>query len=189
MAYLLLACSITLCVVFGISAANKLGKTGFNDFAGSAGPLKVLPRAFRRPAARASVVAEGALTVLLLISAVATVNAALVPVAAIAHAGAAVLLLAFTVAIVLSLHRGDRQPCRCFGAKATPLGPAHVVRNVLLLVVAFCGLVAAVSGGPSVEAAGATVAAVAGLVVGLLVTRFDDLADLFSTPETSAGDR
>ncbi|NEA35962.1 hypothetical protein G3I17_30575 [Streptomyces sp. SID13031] len=145
----------------------------------------MLPRAVRRPAARAVVVSELALTVLLLISAAAVVNAALVPVAVIAHAGAAAVLLAFTVAIVLTLRRGGRQPCRCFGAKATPLGPAHIVRNVLLLVVAFGGL-ATLSGSHSIEPAGAALAGVAGLVAGLLVTRFDDLTDLFRTPEISA---
>lgn len=179
MAYLLLACSLTLALVFGMSAASKTGRSAFGEFASSAGPLEVLPRALRRPAATATLAAEVVLTVLLLISVVAAFTTALAPVAVIAYAGAAALLLAFTVAIVLTLRRGSRKPCRCFGAKATPLGPAHVVRNVLLLAVALAGLVA-LTGNSEVAPAGAALAGVAGLVAGLLVTRFDDLTDLFS---------
>ena len=132
---------------------------------------------------------EIVLTVGLVVGAGAAATATLVPVAVVALAASAVLLLAFTIAIVATLRRGGQQACRCFGAKATPLRPAHVVRNALLLAVAVVGLVTVTGTDPSVEPGGAALAGVAGLVAGLLVTRFDDLTDLFGTPEISAGGR
>jgi hypothetical protein len=185
MYYLFLACSIALCVVFAISGAGKFGRIAFRDFIAAAGPLKVLPRSSRSFAARVVVVSELALAVLLPVGAAAVATSALVPVAAVALAAAAALLLAFTIAIVLTLRKGGQQSCRCFGARATPLGPAHVVRNAVLLALSLAGLVAVIRAEVSVEPAGAVLAGVAGLVVGLLVTRFDDLTDLFSSPKMS----
>lgn len=50
---------------------------------------------------------------------------------------AALVLLAFTVRILQLLADGQRPPCACFGAwSRRPLGPWHVIRNVLLIVVA-----------------------------------------------------
>ncbi|MGC4937313.1 MauE/DoxX family redox-associated membrane protein [Kribbella sp. DT2] len=189
MSYLFLACSVILSFVFGMSSASKLGRSAFRDFVASAGPLKILPRSLRPLASRVVVSSEIALTVVLLVGAGSAALPALVPVAVVALTAAAALLLVFTVAIVATLRRGGQQACRCFGAKATPLGPAHVVRNVLLLAVALAGLVAVIATEPSVEPGGAVLAGVAGLVVGLLVTRFDDLTDLFGTPEISARGR
>ena len=50
----------------------------------------------------------------------------------------AILLLAvFTVLIVSKLRRGEHPPCACFGAwSATPIGPRHVLRNLVLIAVA-----------------------------------------------------
>jgi uncharacterized membrane protein YphA (DoxX/SURF4 family) len=47
---------------------------------------------------------------------------------------AIVLLTVFTALIVRQLAAGRRPPCACFGAwSRRPLGPVHVVRNVVLL--------------------------------------------------------
>lgn len=47
------------------------------------------------------------------------------------------LLLAFTVAIVRRLRRGERPPCACFGSwSSAPIGPAHLVRNAVLAALA-----------------------------------------------------
>lgn len=54
-----------------------------------------------------------------------------------AAGAAALLLLAFTMAILARLAEGERPPCACFGSwAARPIGPFHVVRNVVLIVVA-----------------------------------------------------
>ena len=50
---------------------------------------------------------------------------------------AAALLAVFTGLIVVRLAQGRRPPCACFGAwSAKPLGPGHVVRNVVLIALA-----------------------------------------------------
>ena len=60
-----------------------------------------------------------------------------------AAAVAIVLLVAFTTLIVLRLREGRHPPCACFGAwSAKPLGPGHVVRNVVLLAIAVVALAA-----------------------------------------------
>ena len=51
--------------------------------------------------------------------------------------GAACLLVAFTVLIVVQLRAGRRPPCACFGAwSAKPIGVAHIVRNAVLFALA-----------------------------------------------------
>ena len=79
---------------------------------------------------------------------------------------AAVLLLAFAATIIVTLQRGARPTCRCFGAKSAPLRGAHVARNVVLAALAAAGLFAgdhAFAGAPL--AVGAILAAVALLVL------------------------
>ena len=50
---------------------------------------------------------------------------------------ALVLLVAFTTLIAVRLARGERPSCACFGAwSAEPIGPTHVVRNVVLMALA-----------------------------------------------------
>ena len=90
---------------------------------------------------------------------------------------AALMLLAFAVAIALSLRRGNTKPCRCFGRSTTPLGRHHVWRNVFLIAIAVLGALAAPG---TVSPAVAVVAAVAGLIVGGLVVMLDDLRVLFA---------
>lgn len=181
MVYLLLSSCFGLAFVFGMSAASKAGRRAFQDFAASAGPLEVLPKALRVPAAKAVVAAEGVITVALVVGAGAALTKTLEPVAVLGFALAVLLLLAFTGAVVVTLRRGVRKACKCFGASSTPLGRAHVVRNVLLLALAVAGLLAASTDNTTPEPAAAAMAVVAGLIVGLLITRFDDLTDLFTT--------
>lgn len=158
-------------VVFAVSATSKLtGRAAFVDFAASVRRMKLLPAALVRPAAAAVVAIE-----------VGIVGLLAVPVRSAAIAGfiiATGLLTAFTAAIVSVTVRRIDTTCRCFGRSVTPLGPRHVARNGVLLTVAVLGLVAAVIGSP---AAGPmlVVAGLTGLVVGALVTTFDDLMFLF----------
>ena len=54
---------------------------------------------------------------------------------------AIVLLLGFTVLLLLRLREGRRPPCACFGAwSASPIGPQHLIRNGVLLVLAVAAL-------------------------------------------------
>ncbi len=46
------------------------------------------------------------------------------------------LLLAFSAAILINLRRGRRFNCHCFGTSKALIGPAAVVRNIMLMAVA-----------------------------------------------------
>jgi hypothetical protein len=57
---------------------------------------------------------------------------------------AVLTLLVFTVFIVRRILDGTRPPCACFGRASTrPLGPRHIARNSVLLVIAVLGVFAA----------------------------------------------
>ena len=130
------------------------------------------------------VAAESAVLVGLSAGLLAPVNGVFAAVAFVAFLGGALLLGAFTVGMAISLRRGDRAPCHCFGTRAAPLGAGQVIRNLVLSLVAVVGAATALGGPGDVGVAGVAVAAFAGLSAGLLATRLDDLLDLF----TSAGD-
>ena len=54
-----------------------------------------------------------------------------------ASIAALVLLVAFSVLLIARLREGRHPPCACFGAwSARPLGPGHLVRNGVLVVLA-----------------------------------------------------
>jgi uncharacterized membrane protein YphA (DoxX/SURF4 family) len=56
---------------------------------------------------------------------------------------ALVVLVVFTGLLVLRLAQGRRPPCACFGAwSATPIGPRHVARNVVLMALAVVAAIA-----------------------------------------------
>lgn len=173
-AYVDIGCRCALAVVFAVSAWSKLrGPAAFAAFSRSVRRLGVLSSAgSARAAAVGIAAAEVAVPVLVAPDRTASIVAGYVL--------AAAMLSAFTVGIALSLRRGDRTPCGCFGRSAVPLGGRHIVHNLVLLAVAAAGLAATGSGGAVGEARIGFVAAAAGLVVGGLVIVGDDLAELFS---------
>jgi peroxiredoxin/uncharacterized membrane protein YphA (DoxX/SURF4 family) len=117
----------------------------------------------------------GAAAVVLPIAEVA-VAAALVPAVSAwwAAAGALVLLLAFTLVLVVTLVRGRRPDCHCFGTfSARPISWLTVVRNGIL-VAAAAVLVAQGPGAPRLglvaEAGRLSAAALAGLAVAVVLS-------------------
>ncbi|MFD5743667.1 MauE/DoxX family redox-associated membrane protein [Streptomyces massasporeus] len=175
MTYVAFACRILLFGVFLLALAGKVrSRTAFASFARSITDLRLFPRKVSRAAAAA--VIAGEVAVLLLLVPPRTAHLGL--------AAAVLLLLAFTAGIVVALRGGRRAPCRCFGASATPLGPLHVVRNLILAgtgAAGFAVMTALPAGGWPAHAGGGAVAAVAAIVAALLVARLDDLAALFRT--------
>nr|WP_189244750.1 MauE/DoxX family redox-associated membrane protein [Streptosporangium pseudovulgare] len=170
-------------VIFLIAAAGKLGGPGrFGAFVRSLRRMEVLPPGLVRPAALVFTAAEVVIVLLLA-----------VPARAAGTAGfgvAAALLAAFTAGIAMSLARGNREPCSCFGRSETPLGAGHVARNLVLVAVALLGLAASAASpaGRGPEFGEAAVAGLAGLVAGVLVTVIDDLVALFR-PARNTSDR
>ncbi|GCD96039.1 MauE/DoxX family redox-associated membrane protein [Embleya hyalina] len=164
---LLVATRVFLGLVFVLSLGAKLrAPGGFAEFVGSVRGL--VPRLPARTTA--VVVVAGEATVVVLLAWTRTVSLGL---------GVALLLsVAFTVALWSAIRRGRRVSCGCFGASTTPVGPAHVVRNVVLTACAAVGLAAGPAGADTWGPGTATSIA-AGAVAAGLVALTDDVVDLF----------
>jgi hypothetical protein len=138
----------------------------FTEFADTLGDIGWLRGERRRAAALAIPVLEAATVVLLAVPATA----------AWGFGCAAVLLTAFTLVTGREVARGRRVRCRCFGAGSAQIGPAQIVRNLVLLAGAVAGLAA----GPASHAgpAGLVYACGSGLLAALALVRWDDLTSL-----------
>jgi uncharacterized membrane protein YphA (DoxX/SURF4 family) len=173
MDYLAVACRCLIGVVFVVSAFGKVrSRQAFREFVTSTAAL--VPR---RGRALSPVVVAAELAVPVLLAVPVTVRTG--------FGLAAVLLAAFAVAIAAAVRRGVRTSCRCFGASTAPLGTRHVVRNAGLFAVAAVG--ALLGPGRPAELAGVAIAAIAAVVLAALVTRLDDLVELFAPMPTSGG--
>lgn len=166
MIYLLLTSQFVTAGVFVLSAYGKVREQ--SAFAGSLADFHVRPRV-RVPVAAAVTTAE-----------VAVVPLALVPATAMAGlALGAVLLLGFAAVIALTLRRGSRPRCRCFGQVGAPLRGAHVVRNVVLAAVATVGAVIAGTHQTAAPSIGSfVVTGVLAVVLVAAVATFDDLVEV-----------
>ncbi|MEV4176854.1 MauE/DoxX family redox-associated membrane protein [Nonomuraea sp. NPDC049709] len=172
MVHVLVASQALLATVFVVSAYSKLrSRAALQSFAAT---LRLLPGPARFPAAGATAAMEVVTAVTLIVF----------PPAGLAAGG--LLLIAFSTWIAVSLRRGQREACQCFGASVTPLGPVHLVRNGLLLLVIALGSVALMSPGGPVTVAGLALAVPVGLVGAILLIVFDDIADLFMEVSGSA---
>lgn len=171
MRYLEIGTRALLAVVFVVALAGKVsGRAGYRAFLESLRQMDVVPVAALRPVAATTVAAEAAIVSLLLVPVRWT--------GAVGLALAGVVLATFTTVVARTVRRGRRTSCHCFGASDTPLGQQHVARNVALTAVAGLGLAASQSAG-ELELAAASLAIVAGLVMGALVTVLDDLVALY----------
>ena len=181
---------LALALVFVVSAVTKLrDRSGF----------RTAVDAFGVPAAAAPAVAA-ALPYLELVCALLLVLAA--PAATLGAAGAALLLLAFTVAIVINLRQGKHPDCHCFGQLGSSrIGWPTVARNVALLVITAVGFA---DTGPSVAgelsahsgrelAVGAAIALLLAVIAGMagvlyaLTTRYGALLLRLESLEQATG--
>ncbi|MFI9592703.1 MauE/DoxX family redox-associated membrane protein [Nonomuraea sp. NPDC052265] len=167
MQYVDVACRLLLLTVFALALASKvIGRTAWTEFVESVRAMRVVGNGATTTVAVATAAAEGLVVVL-----AATPLPWAGPSAFVVAAG---LMICLTAAVVMVVRRGVATPCRCFGGSSTPLGPQHVVRNVLLLAVALLGLASTVTHQPADLVLGALVG-VFGAVAGLLMARWDDL--------------
>lgn len=183
MAELVLATCVLAACVFGTSAFTKLGsRRGYRAYRLGLAQTRLLP-ARLLPAGAGVLVACEALIALGL-AAAAVSFAVRDPAGGLALApliAAFVLTLVLASGVAVAVRRGVQARCPCFGASAgRPLGWGHVARNVTLLAVLGCGLVAAMLGGGAPSAAGAITSAGSGAVLALLFTRWDDLAGVLA---------
>lgn len=176
-AYLVLGCRVLLVIVFVVSLVGKVrGRDAFDEFVGAT--RRLLPITVRaRPAWLVALGVAGLETVVVL--------ALLLPGGArVGFLLAAMMLTAFTLAILVALRRGERAPCRCFGASSTrPLGIVPIVRNAVLLTVTVLGVIGvALTPATAFAPAGVAVAAVAAVVVAVPVILSEEIVDLFRAP-------
>lgn len=170
MTYLAIGCRVLIGVVLAVAVVGKLrGAAAFADFVGSIRQMGVLPAALAGPGAIVVVAAE--LTIVVVLSVPAR------EAGVVGFGLAAGLLTALTAGIAMSLARGNREPCRCFGRSQTPLSGRHVGRNLSLVAVALLGFLGSLSGTP-IDLGIALVVAVGGAVIGGLVVMLDDLIAL-----------
>ncbi len=150
-----------IAATFASSAVTKVaGRAAFADFRRwLVVAVRVPPRA-ARPAAVIAVAAEGVAAVAMLVPAAVPAGFAL----------ATLLLAVFTVAVAVMWRRRVTVPCRCFGAGRHPPGPAQLLRNGVLLLIAVVG--AALSGTGTTFA---PLAIVAGVTVALLLIELEDI--------------
>ncbi len=114
------AASVVLGVVFVVAGGSKIA--AWQQWMSQARGLGV-----PRPLAAAVPAAELVLGALLIVQ-LGTPYPALVALA---------MLVSFTALIALRLHQGQRPPCACFGSfSAKPIGPANLIRNAVLIIIA-----------------------------------------------------
>jgi hypothetical protein len=156
---------VLLAVVFFAAVVGKTrSRQGFAEFRDSVATIgpRWLPAG---PAAGMVVSAEAATVVLLAVPGTRLVGYTL----------AASLLIAFCVGIARAVLAKQSVRCQCFGADGGLLGPRHLVRNGILVAVAGVG---ALTGGVPASASATLVALVTGAFLGLLTTRWEDVAFL-----------
>jgi hypothetical protein len=176
--YLNLLCRGLLGAVFLLAFGGKVrSPAALRAFSRSLADLGWLPARLRPAAVVGLLVVEGATVLLLAWPATATTAAATT-----GFAAAFALLAVFVVGVGLSIRRGERVRCLCFGDDRGAMGVSDVVRNLALAAVAALGFGSSLIGGPAATAtAGGAVAAVAGgVVAGVVTTRWDDLRFLLS---------
>jgi hypothetical protein len=174
MQYVDVASRLLLLTMFTLALASKISSRGaWGEFVESTRAMAVVGEARVQAAAVVTAIAEGAVIVLAALPLRWAGSAAFVI--------AAGLLGCLAIAVAMVVRRGKSVTCRCFGASQTPLGVSHVVRNVLLVVIALLGLAGSLVSG-SFDPFLTAVVGVFGAVLGLLVARWDDLVSLLVTP-------
>lgn len=177
--------------VLAASAAGKLkSRKAYRLYCDGLRETRLLPGSLLQAAAAVLSGAEAVIAAGLIAAAVLTaveVRGA-IPLAELALAATALLILVFAAGIAVVIRRGTRAPCPCFGtASSRPLGRAHLIRNLSLLAVVCVGLVAVPLAHGRLAVAGTVLAAGTGAVTALLFIRWDDLAGLFAPIPPSLG--
>lgn len=165
MSYLSISIMALQATVFAASSLGKARATG--DF------VLVVYTITRGRAAKQLAVAVILLELLVVVLCV-------LPILGSDRAAAPAFLLAATllVAFVLVMHRRPRSPCRCFGRHSAVFSRRHVIRNLLLAILAVVGLVAYEPVGV-LKSGGVVGAILFGVGIGSLVILMDKLMEIF----------
>jgi hypothetical protein len=177
-------CAMTACV-FGASAAAKIrSRAAYRAYRAGLGAIHLMPGYLLTTAAAVLAVGE-ALTAAWLTGCTALLAAqgdhASALLAESALATATLLTATLTVGITVAIRRGSPAPCPCFGVRSPrPTGPAHLLRNLVLLSAVVSGLTL----GPTVRQpptpAGLTLALGTAVVAAMLIIRWEDIAEVIT---------
>ncbi|GAB2847086.1 methylamine utilization protein MauE [Actinocorallia aurea] len=159
-----------LLAILAVAIIGKVG--GGTEFASSLHRMKLVSQRLAGPVAVSIAVTEAAICLM-----------ALVP-----HRGVLVLDMllaaacfgAFSVGLLLVFRRKNSTPCRCFGASDKPVSLLHVNRNLALTLISIAGALTVSQLNQEVHFVNNWVALGAGVFSGIVVTRLDDIIDLFS---------
>ena len=188
MAELAIAALMTAVVTYGMSATTKLRSgQAYRAYSAGLAATALVSRRLTGPVAAALASAEAAVAGLCAAALTMTFwsrqGALAGPALTVAAlAAAAALTAVLTAGVAVALRRGVAAPCACFGSGGrAPLSGVHLTRNACLLAVFVAGVAGAgIERWPPGPAA-AVLAAAAGGVSALLLTRLDDLTALFGT--------
>lgn len=102
-----------------------------------------------------------------------------------ALAAATFLTATLTAGVTVAIRRGRAAPCPCFGVKSPrPLGPAHLLRNLVLLAAVVSGLALEPVASRHPTLGGLAVALCTAGVTAMLIIRWEDLAEVFTPTPT-----
>lgn len=172
-----LACCCIASIVFAASALGKARAP--QEFAAAVRQMRIAPERLTGPIVAAVPLLEASLALAVWVPAVA----------AWAFVVAVGLTAVFTAVLVSVIRRGIDTACSCFGVSATPVGPAHVIRNAALLLVVAAGFVSVLlhdpgaSFGPPFPDALFTLFAAA--CASILIIATDVLSEVFSGAKTA----
>lgn len=175
--HLLLVCRCALATVFALATIGKLGHRAFPSFLASLPAFGVPARLATPWLAALLVAAELAAAVTLVIA------------PRLGGMLAAGLLIGFARGVVHVLRGGQAVRCRCFGAGGAAIGRAHLIRNLALAAIAIAVAILAPAYPSFTVRPDVILAAIAGLGLGTLIARWDDLVFLFSTASLGASPR
>ncbi|MFF9677581.1 MauE/DoxX family redox-associated membrane protein [Streptomyces eurythermus] len=169
MDHVFIASRVLIGMVFVVSLTAKLSRrNGRREFTDSV--RRLAPHFPARTTAVAVCVTEASVVLLIVPAATAVYGLA----------GAVLLLLCFTIAVVAALRRRAGVSCGCFGKSATPVSGFTVARNSLLIAGALAGIITrpdATGAGPAWP--GTLTAIAVGAVAAALAYLMDEIADLF----------
>lgn len=177
--------------VFATSAFAKLrNRTAYRDYRAGLRAMRLVPPSLLTGTAMTLVAVEAVAACGLAAAAglLAAGASAAYPMSGFALAVAAALTLGLVSGVAVALSRGTQAACACFGgSSARPLGPAHLIRNTVLLALLAAGLAVGLLQRDRPGLADSLLAVAAGLVLSLLIIRWEDLVALVDngpvTPE------
>jgi Methylamine utilisation protein MauE len=170
MEYALWIARVSLATLFFVAAISKLStRAGFRELVVSL-PAFGVPSSLASPAFAIGLVAMELATASLML--------AMPQVGGIV---AAAMLAGFALGIARALTSREPVTCRCFGASSTPIGRSHLIRNLVLATIGI-GVAIANPAATLARSLPLALATFAGLGLGAVLTRWDDLAFIFSTP-------